>query len=369
MSSVPYDPPSLDLPVPPPTPVHTVSSSDEYNASLHRSASYASSFQSTLVEQPTVDELLREAHDLKIKVAEVIGNLGTIAILRDQITQVEVPPMEELRKLSSLTTNAGQAISEIPGPMSAVRRGTEALGLLAKDGKAAATKMEVLQITEEIEVLKIEVAKSVDLIRSLAWEEVNNKEETKRRIDKLIRRENPMMSAEGLELAVHQAVAGSAERVGQLDVLSYAGRIAAENPFTELAVLLDTLQQPQKNAFGDSISVTNATENSHTHTEYEKLDHEIDLEAAPFTGLADGTGLSWKQPGESGKTVRAFLGRMRKNWRDWLVRGGLVITIIAVVVGLVTWETIAANQALNPDPTAYTESVARSTPTVLRRYA
>lgn len=53
--------------------------------------------------------------------------------------------------------------------------------------------------------------------------------------------------------------------------------------------------------------------------EYEKLDHEIDLEAAPFTGLADGTGLSWKQPGESGKTVRAFLGRMRKNWRDWLV--------------------------------------------------
>lgn len=60
MSSVPYDPPSLDLPVPPPTPVHTVSSSDEYNASLHRSASYASSFQSTLVEQPTVDELLRE---------------------------------------------------------------------------------------------------------------------------------------------------------------------------------------------------------------------------------------------------------------------------------------------------------------------
>lgn len=78
--------------------------------------------------------------------------------------------------------------------------------------------MEVLQITEEIEVLKIEVAKSVDLIRSLAWEEVNNKEETKRRIDKLIRRENPMMSAEGLELAVHQAVAGSAERVGQLDV-------------------------------------------------------------------------------------------------------------------------------------------------------
>lgn len=53
---------------------------------------------------------------------------------------------------------------------------------MEEEGKAAATRIEVGRIEEEIEVVKLAVAGAVELVRGLAWEENEAKERARLRL-------------------------------------------------------------------------------------------------------------------------------------------------------------------------------------------
>ncbi|KAI5480030.1 hypothetical protein MNV49_001995 [Pseudohyphozyma bogoriensis] len=361
-------PASLVLPPPPPPPPAAY---PPPSAPLQRVASYAasiaSSSQTVTNEEPTVDDLKRETFEIKTNVEEVISNLRELEVLRDAVIAAEDGGAGDLHKLTSLTTSTGQKILQLSGPLASVSGRAEILEGLAREGKTAATSIEVSHIVEELEVVKLEVKKTIGLVKTLAWDEVEGKELTKARIERRIRRENPTMNDDGVRMTVNQAMSGSSERIAQLDVLSYAGRVAAESPFTEIAMLLDTIQQLRSGGF--SQTTTSFDGHSDTATlvdtnQYAKLDLDHpDLESAPFTEA--GANATWV-PGQ--KVVKApFMVRLKKNWRDWLVRAFLVATVLSVIIGITAYETVQANNALNGNSTSTAAASATRRANVLHR--
>ena len=78
--------------------------------------------------------------------------------------------------------------------------------------------MEVANVKEELQVAKLDLQKNVELVRGLAWEEINSHGATRSRMEARIRRENPAMTNELIALSVTQAETGSGEPIAQLDV-------------------------------------------------------------------------------------------------------------------------------------------------------
>lgn len=123
----------------------------------------------------------------------------------------------------------------LSAPLASVRARTETLGRLAKEGQAAAvsklapdhryeliisvqTTIEVDRVTEELEVCKVDIAKAVELVRGLVWEEIDGKAACRKRIETRIQRENPAMTADMVAMSLRQAEVGASERIAQLDV-------------------------------------------------------------------------------------------------------------------------------------------------------
>ncbi|KAL8292917.1 hypothetical protein RQP46_000611 [Phenoliferia psychrophenolica] len=232
--------------------------------------------------EPTIDEIQRDTIELKSRVADVSAALTKLESLRDRVIADEGGGIGDLQALSALTTQTGQRILELSAPLASVKARTETLGRLAKEGRAAATSMEVAQTIEELEVCKLEVSTAVELVRGLAWEEIDGKNASRRRIELRIQRENPAMTADMIAASVRQAEAGARERVAQLDTLSGVTMVGSE---------------------------------------YGKIDHEEeDLEAQPLRAESGGqSGTGGEEDWEKIKNNPGLVGNVRSNWKTYLV--------------------------------------------------
>ncbi|KAM0754051.1 hypothetical protein T439DRAFT_378145 [Meredithblackwellia eburnea MCA 4105] len=319
----------------------------------------AASVRTTATLEPTIDEIQRDANELKVAVAAVVSGLNELELKRDKA--IDSGSVVDLQAVADLTTSTGVKIGELSQPLASVRERTETLGRLAKEGRAAATMMEVNIVNEELEVVKIHVMKAVEQVRGLALEESDALPATRARLEAKIKSENPAMTPDMVGLSVRQAEAGKSEKISQLDINSYSGFMAAQMPFTELSVLLDAIVQQKESAEADAASLSG---NTMVGSEYEKFDNDIDLEHAPLRGVGNNLPLDWNQV----KRNPGLIGKIRDNWRDYLLRFFLVISCLGIIVGLITYETIkAADKQSNNSTSTTTEmsSKARESPSVL----
>ncbi|GAA6005594.1 hypothetical protein JCM10207_005263 [Rhodosporidiobolus poonsookiae] len=329
--------PPMVLPAPPPapdmSPFHRLPSS----ASTLRSPSAAPPAPPPptmpAFEEPTIDDLTREIHSLQELVSTVASQCGTISSLRDSvITSGPSAPADVLTQLASLTTSTGSLVLSLSSDLSSTTARLALLRSLADTGNAAALPNEVSQLEEHLAVVSLEAGEGMKKIRRLAWEEVDARESTKRRLEERVRRENVGMGEEGVEMAVRQAMGGAEARVGELDVMSYAGRVAAENPFTELLSRTDT-------RFSTATTLVGSLFGGGSSSTYGKVDGAEDEESQPLAASAGDAerGLA----GGAGMKKAAFLTRVKMNWKDWMVRILVVVSVVGFIVGIITYEAIA----------------------------
>ncbi|GAA5983306.1 hypothetical protein JCM11641_002258 [Rhodosporidiobolus odoratus] len=315
----------LVFPAPPPPP-----------GSISRPVSSASTIRATSVLQPppppamsmvepTIDDLMREIHELQTLVASVSTNCLTLVKLRDSIIVASgSAPSELLLQLSSLTTSTGSLILSLSTDLQGTTSRLSHLRALADAGTAAALPTEVSQLEEHFTVVSLEASQGVERIRKLAWEEVDQRESARRRLEERIRRENVQMGEEGVEMAVRQAFVGAEVKVAQLDPLSYAGRVALESPFTELATLIDDAKEEHASLHGGGDLARTNTQFSAATTlvgsQYGKLEGAEDEEQllAPkgvgSTLLGD---IEKAGPGIAEGKMNAWR-KLKLNWRDYL---------------------------------------------------
>lgn len=162
----------------------------------------------------------RQTFELKTELSQITSNLTRIETLREQVTTAPVSEDQTpaLRQLASLTSSTGEQIVSLAAPLASLSARTDALAARAREGRAAATTMEVEMISEELEVVKLSVKEAIERVRGLAWEEVDGRELTRERLEKRIRMENPGMGEDGVQSSVKQALAGAESRVAKLDV-------------------------------------------------------------------------------------------------------------------------------------------------------
>lgn len=178
--------------------------------------------------------------------ADINTSLLDIELIRDQCATADVSAAEllhPLRQLSSLTTTTGSKILSISAPLASVSTRVARLSERAEAGLAAATTLEVTRSGEELEVVKQSVKEATARVRSLAQEEGRSRAADIARWEQRIRDENTGMADGAVKLAVKQMLESARTKVAKLDVSSYAGRFAAEHPFTELAQLVDNATQ------------------------------------------------------------------------------------------------------------------------------
>lgn len=163
--------------------------------------------------------------------------------------------------------------------------------------------------------------------------------------------------------------------------------MAAEQPFTELARLVEAVSQVHRSGFGeeeasadtkvrldispqsasspdlcDTIQLQTLSGRTLVGDNYEKIDQDIDLEGAPLTltlegGAMGGGDLGW----DAVKDNPGMVGKIKTNWRDYVVcsfptsapfraadpmgglptqlRVGLIVTVVGFIIGLTTYET------------------------------
>lgn len=214
--------------------------------------------------EPSIDDLNHEIAQVKEELAAINDSVEEIELLRDQVRDSPLPSsqlLHPLKQLQSSVTSTGSRILSISSPLTAVSTRVASLADLAAEGRAAATSLEIAQAEEELEVVKLGIKDAVERIKALAFEEVKGRDEARERWEAKMRSENPGMGEDLVQNSVRQAMEGLNRKVAQLDVsrckgwvkirpltqfrtqlTSYAGRFAAENPFTELAELVDTAQ-------------------------------------------------------------------------------------------------------------------------------
>lgn len=133
-----------------------------------------------------------QANELKSEVASITSSLQEIEILRDSVLSAEDPVT--VRRLASLTTTTGESIAALSVPLVSVATRTDSLAQRAREGRAAATAIEVQNIAEEIEVLKQQAREAVKKVREMAFAELDLKEGQRRDwMEEMVRRENPNM--------------------------------------------------------------------------------------------------------------------------------------------------------------------------------
>ncbi|ORY72735.1 hypothetical protein BCR35DRAFT_333912 [Leucosporidium creatinivorum] len=342
----------LSFPPPPPPPAAP---------GPQRHSSMAASIRSWESMEPSIDDLNHEIAQVKEELTTINDSVEEIELLRDQVVESPLPAsqlLHPLKQLQSSVASTGTRILSISSPLTAVSARVASLADLAAEGRAAATALEIAQAEEELEVVKLGIKDTVERIKALAFEEVKGREEARVRWEAKLRNENPSMGEDLVQGSVRQAMEGLNKKVAQLDVISYAGRFAAENPFTELAHLVDTAQNVHRSNTVSSVgsessmpfskllsragSQTTLVGSMHTVDKYGKLESEADLESQPLQGLARGSGLGAGSSGSQehvGPLMKKWV-YFRKNWRDVLVRTGVVVAVVATVVSIIVYESL-----------------------------
>lgn len=182
---------------------------------------------------------------------EIDQSLQDIELLRDQVVNSELPAsqlLHPLKQLSSATTTTGVRILGVSAPLVSASTRLAALSALAAEGKAAATSLECSAAEEELEVLKLSVKEIMERVRSMAFEEMQGRVATRARWETRIRSENAAAGEDIIQMSVQQAMSGLDRKVIELDVESYAGRCAAEHPYSELLATLEAAKEIHRTA-------------------------------------------------------------------------------------------------------------------------
>ncbi|GJN91810.1 hypothetical protein Rhopal_004833-T1 [Rhodotorula paludigena] len=289
---------ALVLPAPPPPPDAAVSRP----ASIASTATVTPSTAVDGLKEVSVDDLARELHDLTTLVSTASTDLSSLLSLRDRV--ISSGPLcdpSTLSLLSRSTTSLGSQLVALAPTLRTTAQRLARLSALAHAGTIAALPSELAPLSEQLAVARVEARALLERVRSAAWDEVDARESTKRRVEERVRVENPALGDEGVEMAVRTAFVGAQARVADLDVLSYAGRVALENPATELAQLMDEADDETKAAFAPEADLARTASLHSTTTTL------VD----PF---ADPTGGYGKLEGEAGVDEdRQLLARMNTS--------------------------------------------------------
>ena len=187
--------------------------------------------------------------------------------------------MTELARLARKTTEVSAQLATLPATFTLTGQRLLRLESLVALDKIAALASELGTLREQFAAARLEARQTiVEQIRSEAWDEVDARESAWRRCEERIAVENPALNEQEVRRAVEAAFEGASDgKVATLDVsnyssrtlthwfltmlthahlvmeqiASYAGRLAAENPATELAQILDDHADAFRAAFSD----------------------------------------------------------------------------------------------------------------------
>ncbi|GAA5892519.1 hypothetical protein JCM6882_005637 [Rhodosporidiobolus microsporus] len=321
-------------------------------------------------EEPSVDDITRELSTLSDHITAISSACTSISTLRDALIASSSTgggggggvgggdvPLPQLEQLAALTTSTGGLILALSGQLLAAEQKLSLLRALVSAGRAAALPSEVSQLDDQLEILRSDAARGVAGVKRLAAEEEDAEESARRRLEERVRRENVGLNEAAVEQAVRAAFEGERGRVEGMDLLSYAGRVALESPFTELAALIDDAKEERASLAGD-LSRTNtrlstATTLVGTEYGYGKLNEEgaegegdedrLLAGKAAAGGAGGGTLLGDIEAARkvAGEGKMSVWRKLRVYWREYLLRIGLLVAIVGFIVGIVVYEAIA----------------------------
>ncbi|GAA6059066.1 hypothetical protein JCM10212_002037 [Sporobolomyces blumeae] len=318
---------------------------------------------------PTVDDLLRETNECRTLVSTISTQFASLEALRNEVVGFGLAcSFERLEALANLTHTTGRLVLSLSAPLAAVTARVQMLSDLAATGRAAVLPTEVKRIEEEVETLKLEVRHNMDKVRRAADEELEARESTRRRLEDRVRSENVGIDEEQVARTVDGAMSGLGMRVDLVELNSYAGRIAVENPFTSLSHLIEDAadQHRKRTETGEALS-RRGTRMSQATTlvgtalagEYDKaeLGEEGDgQENAPLAGTA-------AERVEKADAKLSLWSKIRMRWKDYFVRSFLLLAVLGILVGITVFETIEqAKQSKEEDA----QSTATGTDSALR---
>ncbi|BGP29050.1 hypothetical protein JCM10296v2_000786 [Rhodotorula toruloides] len=383
---------SLVLPGPPPPPI----ADSAATGALARPPSTASNASSDGTVRATdagrsgeggvkevgVDDLTRELSDLSDLISTLSSDFTTVLFLRDRTISLALScPSADLVSLASQTTALGSSLLTLLTATHTTSLRLARLTALAELGSLALLPSESAQLTESLEVCHLESTALIERIRKCAWDEVDARESGRRRVEERVRMENPGLGEEGVEVAVRTAFVGAQRRVGELDVLSYAGRVAAENPATELAHLLDDAldaqsstsdplsRHPSQHSTATSLTLVDpfADPASSSADVYAKF--EEDVESQPLNRMASsasargpkGIGIEEEGEDEQEGKKEGWVARVRRKWRDWAVRTGLVVSVVGLIVGVTVYESLSQSSSQDPSSSSAASALPSAT--------
>ncbi|TNY18350.1 putative membrane protein [Rhodotorula diobovata] len=317
------------------------------------------------LKEVSVDDLTREISDLSSLTTALSTSLKALIASRDAvIASGPLAAVADLHALASQTTSLGtQLTSVLPTALSTTSQRLSRLEALAAQGTVAALPLELSTLREGLLTAQSDARRTERDVRAAAWDEVDARESARRRLEERVRAENAAAEGWGeneVEQVVRTAFVGAQARVRDLDVLSYAGRVALENPATELAQLLDEA--------GDAHSVAQLSRTDTRYSgattlvdpfaddgEYAKHagDDDEDVEKRLLTRMATSStrnGGGGALVGGVGAAVgQKKLGRwtmLRLHWREYLLRLTLLVSSVGLVVGVVVCAFFAASLLL-----------------------
>ncbi|GAA5842363.1 hypothetical protein JCM9279_005362 [Rhodotorula babjevae] len=333
------------------------------------------------LKEVNVDDLTREISDLSTLVTSLSSDLSALLGQRDSlVASGPLATPSHLAALRTSTTALGHAlVAVLPSAQHSTSLRLARLEALAQHGAVAALEAELRTLREGFLTAQGDAERVEKDVRSAAWDEVDARESAKRRLEERVRAENAALGEEQVLEAVRSAFFEAQKRVAELDILSYAGRVALENPATELAQLLDEAGDARSLArtdtrFSAATTLVDpfADPSGARGDGYgdDKAEHDLGLggddgERQPLarmatssTGGAHGRGDEEALVGGGGGQPK--YGRwtlLQMNWRDYLLRLGLLISSVGLVVGVVVYQSIAqrrqneeALSSLSSDP-------------------
>ncbi|GAA5866236.1 hypothetical protein JCM3774_004128 [Rhodotorula dairenensis] len=337
-----------------------------------------------IIKEVSVGDLEQELQALGAHVSALAGSLATVFNLREvAIVQGPTFPATELARLAQLTTEISRQLVNLPVTFTLTGQRLLRLDSLVALDQIAALASELDTLREQYAAARLEAKQTVvERIRAEAWDEVDARESAWRRCEERVAVENPALNAGEVRRAVEAAFEGASDgKVADLDITSYAGRLAAENPATELAQILDDHADGFRAAFSESQDLsldrqstrlsgatgTTLVDAAVPEGSYSKIGHAEDsksgLQRMPTSAtLAPGGVRPDEELGLLGATTSPELpstqslsriGRLRKYWRDYLVRTFLLLCILALIAGIATSQVLtarsqAADSAANP---------------------
>ncbi|TKA54571.1 hypothetical protein B0A53_02978 [Rhodotorula sp. CCFEE 5036] len=314
----------------------------------------------TDIKEVSVGDLERELEALGAHVSALAGSLAQVFDLRQAaIAQGSAFSMTELARLARKTTEVSAQLATLPATFTLTGQRLLRLESLVALDKIAALASELGTLREQFAAARLEARQTiVEQIRSEAWDEVDARESAWRRCEERIAVENPALNEQEVRRAVEAAFEGASDgKVATLDqIASYAGRLAAENPATELAQILDDHADAFRAAFSDLDALSTTRNSTATGTTlvdpgaaYEKAGDDEDsksgLQRLPTSAtLVPGLRVQDEELGLLGTAAAqeqqsqvqrlGKFGKLRMYWRDYLVRTFLLVSILALIAGL-----------------------------------